>query len=267
MKLLFIFIISFKFSLCFSQTYSLNDFEACAIPKSGDKDWFIFNKATDKEFIFSLTLGKLEISKNKYNPYIQYNLPNGKLIGVNMGEFGGGLYYKPADSTKDIFINGKHAKDIQPRWSDGLEVPINNPIHKTLKNASLFLSGNVQFIFSFNDSIYIMGGLAHMGLNFGSIVSLSYKQDSFYISKSVTLDEAPCAMAIDKDVIYLATDKGFYTLNKTLKKKIIFTDLFWQGLYPSSVVVLDEKNVLVTVRGGYVKINPQEKTMAFFKAK
>jgi hypothetical protein len=267
MKLLFIFILLFNLSLCYSQPYSLNDFEECAMPQINDKEWFVFNHATEREFIFSLDSGKLEISKSKYNPSIEYSITNGKLIGVNMGEFGGGLYYKPIDSTKDYFINGKNARDIHPNWFGGLMVPERNPITKVIKNCILLQSGNVQFIFTFNDSIYIMGGLAHLSLSFGYLSTLRYNQDSFFISKSLNLDDAPSAMTIYKDLVYIATSKGFYTLDKALNKKTIFNNLFWEGLYPSSVVVLDEQKVLVTIRGGYVKINPQEKKMTLFKAK
>ena len=74
-------------------------------------------------------------------------------------------------------------------------------------------------------------------------------------------------MSIHRDFIYLATNKGFYMIDKTLNKETIFDNLFWYGLYPTSVVVLDEQNVFVTIRGGYVKINPQEKKLKLYKAR
>ena len=267
MKILLLSLLLSGFSLCYGQDYSLKDFEECEIPKINSEEWFVFNHLTDKEFVFSLDSGKIQISKSKYVPYTQYDIKSGKLIGVNMGEFGGGLYYKPTDSTKAFFVNGENGKDIYPDWLRDLMVPESNPISKIVKNCNLLQSGNVQFIFTFNDSIYFLGGLAHMGINFGSLFALKCNADSFFISTVLDLDEAPSAMSIHRDFIYLATSKGFYMIDKTLNKKTIFDNLFWYGLYPTSVVVLDEQNVFVTIRGGYVKINPQEKKLKLYKAR
>ena len=44
-------------------------------------------------------------------------------------------------------------------------------------------------------------------------------------------------------------------------------NLFRYGLYQTAVVVLDKKNVFITIRGGYVKINPEERKMKLYKAK
>ena len=267
MKLLLLSFLLFSFCLCHSQNYSLSDFEECEIPEKNSKEWFVFNRSIDKEFVFSLDSGKLQISKSKYIPYTEYDILTGKLIGINMGEWGGGLYYKASDSTKTFFVNGENGKDIHPNFFGGLMVPERNPVSKIVKGCKLLQSGNVQFIFTFNDSIYFLGGLDHMGSNFGSLFTLNCSIDSFFISKTLNLDDAPSAMSIHRDFIYLATSKGFYIIDKILNKRTIFDNLFWNGLYPTSVVVLDEQNIFVTIRGGYVKINPQEKKLKLYKAK
>lgn len=257
----------FSISFCFSQTYSLSDFEKCEIPKPDSKEWYDFNHASSKEFVFTLNTGKIQITKYKYVPHKEFNIPNGKLISVNMGEFGGGLYYKPKDTTKTVFINGKNSNDIKPRWFGGLDVPKSNPITNILKGAKLIQSGNIEFVFRFNDSIRLLGGLAHMTLNSGSIQTLSYNNNSFIISKASSLKDAPSAMYVFKNNIYLAGNKGFYIIDKNLKIKTIFDDLFWYGLYPTSVLVIDRQTVYVTIRGGYVKINPENKKLILYKAK
>src|SRR6186997_2386997 len=116
MKILLLSLLLSGSSLCYGQEYSLKDFEECEIPKINSKEWFALNHLTDKEFVFSLDSGKIQISKYKYLPYTQYDMKCGKLIGVNMGEFGGGLYYKPTDSTKEFFVNGENGRDIYPGW-------------------------------------------------------------------------------------------------------------------------------------------------------
>ena len=230
------------------------------------KEWFDFNQSTDKEFIFSLDSGKIRVSKYRYVSDTEYDIPSGKLIGVNMGEWGGGLYYRQRDSTKIIFVNGKRSEDIHPGWFGGLDVPESNPITKVVKDCKLLQSGNVQFIFRFKDSIYFLGGLAH-GLNFGSLFSLRCKVDSFFITKALDLGDAPSAMCIHGDFIYLAGSKGFYIIDRSLNIKTILDNSFWYGLYPTSVIVLNKQNVFVAIRGGYVKINPEDKKITLYKAK
>lgn len=266
-KLLLLFILS-GFDFCYGQNYSLNDFEESRIPKPNSPEWLALANATDKEFTFCLDSGLLKISKAVNTSYVKYNLKNGKLIGIDMGEFGGGLYYKPDDTLQNkIFLNGIDAKNIQPRWSNGLMVPRSNPIRKVLKNALLLQSGIIQFIFSFNDSLYLMGGLAHMGFKGGDLFSFRNNEDSFYISHILHLDDAPAAMSIHNEHIYVATSGGFFILDKQLKKKVIFNNIFWEGLYPISVAVVDNKNIYVTMRGGYAKINSLSKQIHFYKAK
>lgn len=261
---LFVFGIPF---LCFSQDYSLNDFVKCEIPEKESKEWYGFNNATGKEFVFTLNAGKIQVSKNKYTPYTTFDIPSGQLISINMGEFGGGLYYKANDTTKTFFVNGKSSKEINSRFFGGLRIPERNPVSKLVKELKLVQSGNVQFIFNYNDSICLLGGLSHMTLNSGYLQTLNFKDDSFIISKGLSLGDAPSAMCIYQDVLYLAGNKGFYMIDKNWKIMTIFDDLFWYGLYPISVAVLDKKNVFVTIRGGYVKINPKTKEILFYKAK
>jgi hypothetical protein len=263
----FLLIFLFNISFCFSQNYTLNDFEECKIPVIGSKEWYDFNNSSDKQFVFTLELGKVKVSKYKYSSSVEFDIPNGKLIGIDRGEWGGGLYYIQKDSTKTFYVNGKNGKDISPSWSGGLIIPKADPINKVLKDCKLFTSGNVKFIFGIKDSIYLLGGLSHMGLNSGGLFTIKYYNDNFFISGALNLVDAPSAMSIYKDCIYLAGSKGFYIIDENLKLRTIFDNLFWYGLYPTSVVVFDKKNVFVTIRGGYVKINPEEKKMKFYKAK
>jgi len=268
MKKLVLLLALSNFGFCYGQNYSLNDFEESPIPKPGSSDWLALGNATNKEFTFRLDSGLLKISKSIYTSHVEYNLKNGKLIGVDMGEFGGGLYYKPNDTLQNkIFLNGKDASNIQPRWADGLMVPRSNTIHQVLKNSLLLQSGHIHFIFSFNDSLYLMGGLAHTITSDGDIFRIRNKGDSFYISHILHLDDAAAAMSIHNDHIYVATSGGFFILDKKLNKKVIFNTIFWQGLFPTSIVVIDDKNIYVTFRGGYAKINSLNKEVHFYKAK
>lgn len=111
----------FKITFVFCQNYSLNDFKESSIPDIYSSDWYKLNSATDKEFIFSVYSGKIKIEKFYDNSNFQYQFANGTLIAVNMGEFGGGLYYKPLDTSsfKKLFVNGKDVKSIRQTFFGG----------------------------------------------------------------------------------------------------------------------------------------------------
>ncbi|MEL1241099.1 hypothetical protein [Flavobacterium flavipallidum] len=264
--ILFLLVLNLPLSFL-AQNYSLKDFTACEIPKMDSKEWYEFNHASDKEFVFTLNNGKIKVEKYKYSPNVILDIPIGKLIGINKGEFGGGLYFKPKDSTQQFFVNGKNINEIRPRFFGGLMMLDKDPLSKMLKDSKLIQSGNTSFVFKFNDSICFMGGVAHMGTNYGSLFKLRSIQNSFSISKGIKLGDLPSAMNIYKGVLYIAGHKGFYAIDKDWKVTTIFDNLFWDGLYPTSVVVLDRKNVFVTIRGGYVKINLENKKMTLYKAK
>ncbi len=253
--------------LCLAQDYSLKDFIACPIPKRLSKEWYEFNRASDRKFIFSLKNGKIQIDKFKSNSNVIFDIPNGKLIGINKGEWGGGLFFKAKDSTKQFFVNGKNMNEIRPNSFISLMYDENDPLAKILKESKRIKGGNVSFIFKFNDSICFMGGLAHMGDNYGNLYKLQSTDNSFIISKAIKLGSSPDAMYIYKDILYIAGNKGFYMIDKNWQVTTVFDELFWQGLRPTSVLVLDKKNVFVTIVGGYVKINPENKKMTLYKAK
>jgi hypothetical protein len=251
---------------CYGQSYSLLDFEECSIPKRDSPDWYKLNHATDKEFYVIVDSGKLVISKSYGNESVEYSLSNGKLIGIDMGEFGGGLYFKPIDSNlTKIFVNGKDGSKIQPDFLGGLMVPHSNPVNQKIKNFFLLKSGNVSSVLSFNDSVYFLGGMQNLGL--GAAFKLSNENDSFFISKKVDFYDAPLAAATSDHFIYIATENSFCILDQYLNKKLLFENLFWHGLYPNSVAVLDDRNIYVGMRGGYVKINIPKMELKLYKVK
>ena len=264
-----ILLLLFKITFVFCQNYSLNDFKESSIPDIYSSDWHELNSATDKEFIFSVCSGKIKIEKFYDNSDFQYQFANGTLIAINMGEFGGGLYYKPLDTSsfKKLFVNGKDVKSIRQTFFGGLLAPPKNPINEVIKNAYLLQSGTFKFIFLLNDKLYLMSGLSHMDITFGDLFTIRAIKDSFFISHALHIDDSPEAMTVYKSKIFIATAKGFYILDKNLNKEKIFENLFWYGLYPTSVVVLDEENIYVTIRGGYAKLNAIKKEIKFFKAK
>jgi hypothetical protein len=201
-------------------------------PDVGSDEWYSLNRSNN-EFGVSIINGKLKIKKVREAYKCELKITGGMLIGINRGEWGGQLSFKPADTTKK-------AIDIK--------------------------SGNIKFIFNFKNKIYFIEGLTHMYINNGAIFELDTKDNKFTFTKLIDFDDAPGAFTIYKDEFLIATYKNFYIV-RNFKKELVFKKTFWSGLYPNSIAVLDDKNVFVGIISGIVKLDLTNKTLKFYKYK
>lgn len=213
-----------------SQVIIPKEFVETAPPKAGSSEWYPLNSSRN-EFGVEIIDGKLKIEKVDEVNNCELNISNGKLAGVNKGEWGGTLTFVPADTTKS-----------------SVEIK----------------RGNIKFIFTFKDKIYFIEGLAHMGYSGGAIFELDTKDNKFTYNKLVDFDDAPEGFAIYQDKFLIATHQNFYVV-KDFKKELIFKDTFWSSLYPNSIAALDDKNVFLGIRGGIVKLDLTTKTLKFYK--
>ncbi len=199
-------------------------------PKVGSDEWYPLNHSQNK-FEVKIIDEKLEVEKVNKTNKCELNISNGKLIGINNGEWGGKLTFIPIDTNKQ-----------------NIEIK----------------SGNIKFIFTFKEKIYFIEGLAHMGYSGGAIFELDTIENKFSYNKLVDFDDAPEAFTIYQDKFLIATHEKFYVV-KDFKKELVFQDAFWRSLYPNSIAVLDEENVFLGIRGGIVKLNLKDKTLKFYK--
>ena len=148
-----------------------------------------------------------------------------KYIGIDRGEFGGGLYI---DTVKP---------DAKP-----------------------FFKGNIRALFPINNDLYIVTGLAHMGFSGGAIhVIRNYREPS--IPEQVTLlPDAPEAISIDKSwrgnnnfLIAGHSSLMIFVPDHTLE--IVKYDTFWSSLYPSSIVEY-KKSYIIGIRSGIAVVTP-----------
>jgi len=200
-------------------------------PKVGSNEWYSLNYSSN-EFGVKIIDRKLEIKKINEVNECELSISNGKLIGVNRGEWGGKLTFMPADTTK---------KSIEIK------------------------RGNIKFIFKFKDKIYFIEGLAHLGFSGGALFELDAKDNMFTYKQLVDFDDAPEAFTIYQDKFLIATHKKFYVI-KDFQKELIFQDTFWSSLYPNSIAVFDDKNVFIGIRSGIVKLDLTTKTLKFYKS-
>lgn len=206
------------------------EFKKITRPKAGSAEWYTLNSSRN-EFQVSNTNEKLEISKYNTSETCEIKTSDGKLIGIDVGEWGGKLFFVPTESAKKSF---------------------------TIKN------GNIKFIFSYKDKTYFIEGLSHMLFSAGALFELDISVDKISYKKILDFDDAPEAFAIYQDQIFIASHNKFYII-KDLKKEVIFANTFWSSLYPNSIAVFNDENVFVGMRGGIVKLDLIKKAKRFIK--
>ncbi|MEX8548015.1 MAG: hypothetical protein V5804_10485 [Mucilaginibacter sp.] len=266
MKQLFTLVIIFFSLNCIGQTYSKNDFYPYPISKVPAKEWEKLDIAKTKSFSVFINAGKLKIVKDKPLPAgIEYAFANGKLLAFDCGEWGGGLYYKPFDASNGSFVvNGQNKKATNEIGSYDFILPAKDPTRNLIKDKYVRVaSGNTKAIIPYKDYCLFIQGLAHMSENYGSLSKLTVQKDSFTVSKVLDLDAAPTTMTVYKDKIFILTYNSFYCINKQ-KKELILNNLFWRGLYPHSIAVINERNIYIGIYGGYAKINLPKKELKLF---
>ncbi len=206
------------------------DFIETIPPKVESDEWYKLNNSHN-EFGVKISNGKLEIEKTKENNKCSLKITDGTLIGMDGGEFGGQLIFEPDDKTKST-------------------IKINR--------------GNVKYIFNYKDKTYFILGYAHMVTSTGALYELERKNNNFTSKMLIDFGDAPEAFTIYKDKFLVATFENFFIV-QDFKKELVFEKIFWYGLYPNSIAVVDDENVFVGIRSGIVKIDLKGKTLKFFK--
>lgn len=205
------------------------NFKETTPPKPWSDKWYKLNYSKN-ECKVEIINSKLKIGIAKEPNECKLEIESGTLVGTNGGEFGGKLIFIPKDKTKsDVKVT----------------------------------KGNILFLFHFKDKIYFISGLLHMSFNGGGMFELKPEGDTFSVQKVMEFESAPMAFTIYKDKLLIAADKGVYII-KGLKKQLIFTNVFWEGLYPNSIAVLNDKNVFVGIRSGIVKLDLNTKKLKFY---
>jgi len=227
--------------IMFGQNYTLENFETDSIPirenlwkANRSKDSWIINKTNDSikikrnDFNYfkgdSLPFGQKEVAKkldNQYSIRAVKKVEDGYIIGLNNGEFGGGLWFLSA--------NGKSSYEIMPY----------RRIHQ---------------IFEFNAKLYVIEGLAHMGSNNGNLLELK-KEGNWQVSQTYKLPGAPRFIITEKDNILIVTSEYLMSFNKYEKLiEVLKAPFYWGSLYPSSAIIIDN-DIYIAMRKGILKIS------------
>lgn len=215
----------------FSQDYKLTDFVEAKIPIAGGDEWFELNHSRN-EFKVSIDKGVVKISKVGQASNAILEIDGGQLIGTDRGEWGGMIAFFP----------------------------------KGTKDKKLIKEGNVNFIFRYKNQIFFMEGLAHLSYNKGAMYRLDNDNENFSYEKVIEFEDAPEAITVVGDSIFIASHESFFLVNN-LNKELVFKDLFWRSLYPNSIAIIDNNNIYVGHRSGFTKLDIDKKEIHFYKFK
>ncbi|MFD2824441.1 hypothetical protein ACFS5M_12235 [Lacinutrix iliipiscaria] len=231
----------FSTVLIFGQDYRLEDFETDSIPirenlwkaNHSKEDWVILKtndsikiKPNDYNYFKgdSLPFGQKEVAKklnNQYSIRAVKKVEDGYIIGLNKGEFGGGLWFLSED--------GNSSYEIMPY----------KRIHQILE---------------FNKKLYVISGLAHMGSNYGNLLELK-REENWRVSKTYKLPGAPNLMIREKENVLIITSEYLMSFNKYEKLiEILKAPFYWGVLYPSSAIIIDN-HIYIAMRKGILKIS------------
>jgi hypothetical protein len=225
-----LFFLVFSSISCKGQIRIPDDYIETEPPKLYSKEWLSVGNSLH-DFGVKIVNGELLINPISEAQIHDLRIKGGLLQGMNHGEFGGELIYIP---------DGKPKKSIKIK------------------------DGNVKFLYSLNNKIYFIEGLAHLSIDEGALFEIDTTSHPFSYKQIIDFGSSPEAFAIFQNELLIVTNKYFVIVHDN-KKEIIFKDLFWDGLYPNSIAVLNRENVFVGIRGGFVKIDLINKSFKFYK--
>lgn len=223
------------------QDYKLWDFETDSIPtrenlwkaNQSKEDWVIMKtndsiKIRPNDYNYfkgdSLPFGQKKVAKklnNQYSIRAVKKVEDGYIIGLNSGEFGGGLWFLSND--------GESSYEILP--------------HR-----------RTHQIFKFNDKLYVIEGLAHLALSNGNLLELTREGD-WKVSKTYELPGTPDFIIRENDNVLIVTSEYLMSFNKHEKlSKVLKAPFYWGSLYPSSAII-DDNDIYIAMRKGILKIS------------
>ncbi|WP_158879662.1 hypothetical protein [Rhodanobacter sp. L36] len=165
------------------------------------------------------------IAPHENGSEIRLALPDGQLVGINGGEFGGRIEWIGQDGVRRVVV------------------PDKNPVAFTTRG---------------ND-IFVATGLFHMGIDSGEIIKLRRTgSGTWQVSTVMNLDEAPDAGArIDDATWMLLTTHGLTQVDLIeLTKEPIYRNENWKLLWANSVRPLGD-SWLVGARRAVIEITPR----------
>ncbi|MDB5002849.1 MAG: hypothetical protein JWQ34_1074 [Mucilaginibacter sp.] len=270
MRIAFIIILIFLKWNCFGQIFKSNQFKPFPVSEFNGDQW---NQSPpyNKSFAVAIVKGGLQISKNQApEGFKQVQLNTGTFLAMDLGEWGGALYYLPNDTSKRKFLVNGESQDVNSNFPM-IGVPKIPSISRFYKKKLLrVLYGNISDFTPYSDSTFLIAeGNLPTDINNkapGALYKLFVKSDGFNYSKIADIHDSSGKIATYKDFIFSTTFQGFYSVNNG-KVEMLFDNLFWKWLNPNSIVAINEHHIYVGMYGGYAEIDAVKKRLIFYKYK
>jgi hypothetical protein len=229
LKLIFIFIVLFFFNSSaladeVEMIMKKKGFVERGVPEVGSEAWFVANR-NSTSYQVSLNKSLVITIGDGVRSNLIFDAGTVKYVGVDHGEFGGGLY-----------------------------------LNDYKKNEEPFFSANIRALVPINSDLYIISGLAHLNSSKGAIhVIRNYKLAS--TPKQITLlPDAPNAVSLETSL--KGTVKILIVGHSSLMEFVPDSDFdiavfnaFWASLYPTSIVEY-KNSYYIGIRSGVAVVTP-----------
>lgn len=196
--------------------------------KKGNQ-WIVEQKVkTEKSIIgdklpVSLDFLKTQIPSFEIGTAYTQKVYNGYFISHNMGEFGGGLYF--LDTTGTI---------------------------ATVQKMSC--CSNVNGFFGLGENLFFIDGLSHLGSDYGSLQELIREKGVWQVKIVKYLREAPIKTVATPEGVLIFTNARVYQFTFDRQLKELFKAPFYWGILYPSLVLVDEQDLYIAMRGGVLKV-------------
>jgi hypothetical protein len=198
-----------------------NSKEFRELPYSFEEGYYeIYNNGTYDIVRFPYS----EINKNKI-----LNTMPGSIIGTNVGEWGGELFFRS--------IYGGH-------------------------ETYTIIKDNIVDIFRYKNGIYVLTGLSHLSISKGNIVKLKYTEEKWDVDFIIELDSCPYVKKIFEDYLYIVTSEGITVFDGNDIKEIKKGN--WRYLNPQSIYINNEI-IAIGLKGCIAIINKEDNKIEYFK--
>lgn len=249
-----------------AQELSRKDFERVSILSINDT--MILNLASyGKPIYVYKDSNQIKFKCGVRNSIIEYPINYGLLSGIDRGEFGGGLYYRPNNRNSDSFIVNNNNKPFLKEGQCDLFIKPTSPICKKLEGSVKVISDNVKSIFTFKKELYVMCGLMHLSTSLGTLYKLNYDTSGIQYTEFLNLGEAPFVHQVYNGSIYLLLDTKFCKLKSDFSYEVISSNMIWNSLNPNSLEFGDSNTVFIGVQGGFVIMSLNNGQYEFYKVK
>ena len=196
------------------------------INSMGSKEWYGLNYSFDRHYYID-EFGNISIKKEEEIYQYLFEYGNGTFIGTNNGEWGGKLVFK--NKTQEYTI----------------------------------LTENICGIINYNNGIYILTGLSHLGISEGKIIKLEIINGRWECTFFIEFNSSPEIYKIYDDKLFIVTFNGLIVFDGNNIQQLL-TEQFWSSLYPKTMYVNDEI-IAIGLRGCIAIINRKNNSVKYYK--